>query len=176
MRTRTSSLLIALLISISSAFPIHAQKSRGKEQEVDRIVVGTNEVVLDAVVKDKKGRPVKDLKASDFEVFEDGVPQQLKSFRLVTRDTEPQVTSNVRPDANANPGSNSSESTAANSPTPPRATAALGNTNRVGALALVFDRLSPDGRNIARQAAIEYLKGGMHANDFVGVFGIDLSL
>jgi len=41
-----------------------------KEQDVEKIVVGTNEVVLERRCQDKKGRAVKDLKAGDFEVFE----------------------------------------------------------------------------------------------------------
>jgi hypothetical protein len=54
-------------------------------QEQDEVIrVRSNEVRLDVVVKDKKGRPIKDLKASDFEILEDGVPQKVESFRLVT--------------------------------------------------------------------------------------------
>src|SRR6185295_19972646 len=84
-----SILLLSLTISVIAPRSTLAQIPEGSGQEPDRIVVGTSEVVLDAVVKDKKGRPVKDLAASDFEVFEDGVPQQVKSFRLVTRDAAP---------------------------------------------------------------------------------------
>src|SRR3977135_3850674 len=142
MRTRTTWLLIALVISISSPFTIHAQKPQGKEQDVDRIVVGTNEVVLDAVVKDKKGRPVRDLKASDFEVFEDGVPQQIKSFRLVIRETTLPVTPNARANGDAHKGANRSDPSTATSPSQPLPPATFRSANRIGALALVFDRLS----------------------------------
>ena len=41
---------------------------------------------LDVVVKDKKGRPVKDLKDTDFEIYEDGKPQRIESFRFVLRE------------------------------------------------------------------------------------------
>jgi VWFA-related protein len=170
-----SALLLSFVMTAIAPLSTAAQTPAEKDQDLDRIVVGTTEVVLDAVVKDKKGRPVRDLKASDFEVFEDGVPQQVKSFRLVTRDAALAVTPNVRANANSNPGANS-DSAAAKPPSQPRPAAPIRNTNRIGALALVFDRLSPDARNIARQAAIEYLKGGMRPDDFVGVFGIDLSL
>ncbi|HUQ49446.1 MAG TPA: VWA domain-containing protein [Terriglobales bacterium] len=37
-------------------------------------------VVVDVIVKDSNGRPVKGLTADDFQVFEDGVPQRLNSF------------------------------------------------------------------------------------------------
>ncbi|MGH9398481.1 MAG: VWA domain-containing protein, partial [Terriglobia bacterium] len=44
--------------------------------------VERNEVLVDVRVTDHKGQPVTDLKASDFKVFEDGVPQQIDSFNL----------------------------------------------------------------------------------------------
>src|SRR5260370_2563092 len=50
--------------------------------EVPTFGVGTAAVTLDSVVRDKKGRAVRDLKASDFEVFEDGVKQTVDSFQV----------------------------------------------------------------------------------------------
>ena len=44
------------------------------------IRVDTNVVLVDAVVTDKKGNYVRDLKQKDFEVFEDGKKQSIKSF------------------------------------------------------------------------------------------------
>src|SRR6185295_4341150 len=49
-------------------------------------------------------------------------------------------------------------------------------SSRLGALALVFDRLSPDARTIAQQAALHFIDGGIQPEDYVGVFRIDLSL
>ena len=43
----------------------------------------TGEVLLDVVVRDKKGRAVKDLKSGDFQVFDNGEPKEIKSFRLI---------------------------------------------------------------------------------------------
>src|SRR5215472_10155699 len=42
----------------------------------------TNIVLVDVRVRDRSGRPVTDLKQSDFKVFEDGVPQNITSFGL----------------------------------------------------------------------------------------------
>lgn len=44
------------------------------------LTVTTREVLLDAVVTDASGRPVTGLKASDFSVSEEGVPQQIASM------------------------------------------------------------------------------------------------
>ena len=41
----------------------------------------TTEVLLDLVVHDKRGRQVKNLKAGEVEIYEDGVRQQILSFR-----------------------------------------------------------------------------------------------
>ena len=42
----------------------------------------TNEVLVDVRVYDKSGKPVTDLKQSDFRVTEDGVPQTISDFSL----------------------------------------------------------------------------------------------
>jgi VWFA-related protein len=43
-------------------------------------------------------------------------------------------------------------------------------------IAFVFDRLSPDARNVAHKAALTYVDRGHVEGDLVGVFGIDLAL
>jgi VWFA-related protein len=47
---------------------------------------GVNFVRVDAIVTDKQGNPVADLKQTDFEVLEDGKPQTIESFRFVKVD------------------------------------------------------------------------------------------
>src|SRR5260370_35169224 len=77
-------LILVFSLAIVSLNKAVCQKPANKEQDIEKVVVGTNEVVLDAVVKDKKGHAVKDLTAPDFEVSEDGGPQEIRSFRLLT--------------------------------------------------------------------------------------------
>jgi VWFA-related protein len=61
----------------------------------------TRLVVLDVVATDDKGNPVKDLKADDFTVTEDGVAQEIIDFSfhapgsITTTSTQPNVISNV---------------------------------------------------------------------------------
>ncbi|HEU4796623.1 MAG TPA: hypothetical protein VFT02_13395, partial [Pyrinomonadaceae bacterium] len=69
--------LLSFFLFISIAFPT-APVCAQDQDEVVRF--RSNEVRLDVIVKDKKGRPIKDLKLTDFEVLEDGVPQKVESF------------------------------------------------------------------------------------------------
>src|SRR5882762_6669971 len=76
-----SSIICLLWIAVLSS----AQPQRPPEQQdLEKVVIKTGEVPFDVVVRDKKGRPVKDLQASDFDIYEDGVKQELNSFRLIT--------------------------------------------------------------------------------------------
>lgn len=158
---RNVALVLLFALVAAPLVSSRAQTPSTQQTADDRIVVGTNEVMIDAVVRDKKGRPVKDLQASDFQISEDGVPQEIKSFRLVSGEAI-SVASEAKP---------------AGTPTKAfRKVMEDFNAGRIGAVALVFDRLSQDSRNRARAAALSYIGDGLSANDFVGVFGIDLRL
>jgi VWFA-related protein len=50
---------------------------------------GVNFVRVDAIVSDRDGKPILDLTEKDFEVFEDGKPQVVESFKLVQVRTTP---------------------------------------------------------------------------------------
>lgn len=168
MKTLTSSLLILALVTASTLPALAQTPTNNQQQDEERLVVGTNEVLLDAVIKDKKGHTVKDLKASDFEVYEDGVRQQVKSFRLVNRDEAATAAGNTS-------GATSQPDQSTQPIITPRPNARL-STNRLSAVALVFDRLSPDARTRSRSAALNYIGDEVRPDDFIGVFGIDLSL
>ncbi len=166
MKIFASSILL-LALTTTSAFPALAQSQEPQDKDYERVVVGTSEILLDAVVKDKKGHVVKDLKPADFEVYEDGVKQEVRSFRLITREPG---TLTTEPNAAGN-----SEMTTV-STTGARSVSSALNTNRVSAVALVFDRLSLEARKRAHDAALTYLGDTVRPDDFVGVFDIDLSL
>lgn len=53
------------------------------------VKIQTNEVLLDVVVHDKKGKPVRDLKPEEIEIFEDGVKQTPSKFALVGHNSQP---------------------------------------------------------------------------------------
>src|SRR5580698_9432884 len=48
-----------------------------------------NEVALDLEIRDKKGKLVKNLGPADVEIYEDGVRQQIRGFRLVNAEDAP---------------------------------------------------------------------------------------
>jgi VWFA-related protein len=89
---------LAFILMISSLAPVFGQTARpaaappaspsaqqpSAEDEVVRIT--TNLVQIDAVVTDKKGNHVADLTADDFEILEDGRPQQITNFTYVPDD------------------------------------------------------------------------------------------
>ncbi len=50
---------------------------------------GINFVSVDTIVTDRKGNPVDDLTPDDFEVFEDGQPQAIETFKLIRVDGNP---------------------------------------------------------------------------------------
>ena len=56
---------------------------------------GAELVRVDVVVLDKRGVPVPDLTAEDFELEDDGEPQEIRSFQYVTADGQPDADSEV---------------------------------------------------------------------------------
>src|SRR5437764_14206540 len=73
--------LLVLIAVFLATIPIHSQdKKPNKSDDQDVIKVTSNLVSLDVIVKDKKGKPVTDLKAEDFTVSENGVPQKIAFF------------------------------------------------------------------------------------------------
>ena len=154
-------ILVAIGLTLSPlSFACGQEQSPQKRDEVLRTT--TNEIRLDVVVKDKKGHAVKDLTPADFSILEDGVSQRIQSFRFVNRE------------APADSGSNRDLERKAGEPETSKPTAAPRTTP--GVTALVFDRLSPEARSLARSAGTAYAQEGMAAGDFTGVFRIDLSL
>jgi VWFA-related protein len=111
---------------------------------------GTAVVLLDVVIRDRKGRPVPDVKPEEIEVYEDGVKQKVESFRWI--ETEAPV-----------------EGAAAPSGVPDAA-------RQLNLVSLVFDQLDPDGRRLAAKAASSFLEKGLRPNTWVAVFEIDQRL
>ncbi|HEY6332592.1 MAG TPA: VWA domain-containing protein, partial [Blastocatellia bacterium] len=132
-------------------------------QSSAQLTLSTSEVVLDVVVRDKKGNAVKDLSASDFEVSEDGKKQEIESFRLHDQPAVPET----KPGPSGTPATD-------------RTTLQPGPTQNpfagINVVALVFDRLDLQGRIFAQKAALKCVSDTFSRNDFAGIFSIDLTL
>jgi Ca-activated chloride channel family protein len=59
-----------------------AKESPAKESKDDTIAIETSEVLLPVTVRDSRGQFAANLKAEDFEIYEDSIPQPISSFTL----------------------------------------------------------------------------------------------
>jgi VWFA-related protein len=165
-------LITSTLLSASGQTPSSSERQTNRQpgqQGDQKIRISSAEVVLDVVVKDKKGRPVTDLTGEDFEVFEDGIKQPIESFKLITRGAGG-MTADA---ADEDPGKNTKTAAPA---TPNRIDKRSDPEVGVSVVALVFDRLSPDARKRAIDSAMSYADDKAGLSSFVGVFAINLNL
>src|SRR6267143_3731125 len=83
---RRTSLCLHLLVTFAiflAAIRVQSQEkkeTRKSGDQEDVIKVHSNLVNFDVIVKDRKGRPVTDLKAEEFTISENGVRQNIEFF------------------------------------------------------------------------------------------------
>jgi VWFA-related protein len=132
-----------------------AAAARPSDAKASVFPARTDLVLLDVIVRDKKGKPVPDLAPEEIEVYEDGVRQTVKSFRRVSSvATASPIKLEVSPvpeSAGRVPAIDTGKATG----------------NRL--VTLVFDRLSPNGRRLAEGAAMELVKTQMTTGTQVAV-------
>lgn len=104
------------------------------------------EVVLDVVVRDKKGRMVKDLKQSDFTVIDNGEARPVKSFRIVE-------------------GTDAISSSGARTQLDP--------LRQLRLITLVFQGGDSNAKILSRSASMELIKGELAQNVYISVMAID---
>jgi VWFA-related protein len=135
--------LIALTVPLAGQSPSTSQPTFQAQSTI---------VLLDVVVRDKRGRPVRDLRPEELQVFEDGQRRALTSFRLVEGQASeervaPGAASGLQPDP----------------------------SRQVSLVTMVFDKLM-DGRQLSQQAALDFLANNMEENVWVSVWTIDQRL
>ena len=123
----------------------------------DIVQITTNLVQVDATVTDRDGRQVTDLRAEDFEIFENGERRSITNFSYITLAPEPAAT----------PAPSRADSVAAAPPPPVR----LRPEQIRRTIALVVDDLglSFESTHFVRQALRKYVDQQMGANDFVAI-------
>jgi VWFA-related protein len=121
------------------------------------IRTSVQEVVLDLVVRDSKGKIVKNLQQNEVEILEDGVKQDIRSFRLIQgRDVFQQEKSQ------------SAKATVSK---------AAGNPLRaVNLVCIVFNNLDAYTKKYAVDAATEFIKNDMTEDTWVAIFNLDSHL
>ncbi|HXM44550.1 MAG TPA: VWA domain-containing protein [Bryobacteraceae bacterium] len=130
-----------------------------------------NEVALDLVVRDKKGRLVKNLKPGDVEIYEDGVRQEIRSLRLVVGAEAP---------AHASPLAQTPDRPAGAEKPEPAGTEALPAEalplRSADLVCIVFHHLDANTRKWGVAAAQEFIKTQLRPGAWVGVFNLDSRL
>jgi VWFA-related protein len=146
-------LLFALLVvAAATFFPAAAQQSPvpASVPQTPAIKATSEEVLLDLIVRDKKGKPITDIKPEEVTITDNGVPQTITSFRLV-------------------------EGTEAISQT--GATIKLDPLRQLRLVTLAFEPLAElDQRKMARTAAIDLIKGEQGTNVYYSVVAINTRL
>jgi len=117
--------------------------------------VTTTEVALDLAVRDKKGRQVKNLKPGEVEIYEDGVRQQILSFRMVPGREE--------------------HRREAESQAKPAAGVSL-PLREVNTVCIVFHNIDPVTRPHAVEIVKEFIKSNLPPETYIGIFNLNEKL
>ena len=149
-----------------AAATLYAQ-SNPQQPSVMSTTVG---VLIDVSVSDAKGLPVLDITPNEFEITEDGVRQQIVSVSLVQGGVVRRLS---RSGNSSNPTAQHSAAGANTEVATP-----TGDVPEIvpTLTAILFDRLSPEVRPMARKAALAYVSTLSPPHDYAGVFLADTAL
>ncbi|MFL6228302.1 MAG: VWA domain-containing protein [Pyrinomonadaceae bacterium] len=139
--------------------PAGAQPPQPSPEDDEVVRVNINLVQLDAVVTDRDGRQVTNLRPEDFEIFEDGSPQQITHFAYVS--AEPTAPAPTNSDAPA-----PTDRLAAPPVLKPLRPSEVRRT-----IALVFDDLNTSSESIPplRAALRKYVEEQVRPGDLVAI-------
>jgi VWFA-related protein len=162
MRTRTAVLVVTVTAAVEALSARHATWIQAPRPPQPYSAT-TSAILVDVVVRDRRGRPVLDLEAGDFEIFEDAVRQPLGSFSIVQRGGGLGIKVARRVDAPT---------------TVTGATASAPDSAPVEppTVAIVFDALRPEALELAQRAALSYVPMSGDLDARVGVFAADPGL
>src|SRR5260370_11752520 len=148
---------VPFLVALSVFPAAYARPQQaGPPESAPTIRQTVQEVVLDVVVRDGRGRVVKNLKPGDLEVFENGARQEIRSFRLVPG-REVVMTGKSK--------------------APVRQGAAAANPLKaINLICIVFANLDPYTKPYAVDAVREFLKSPLEPDTWVAVFNLDSQL
>jgi VWFA-related protein len=138
-------LTILLLTCLGTARAQNPPNQTRPQQDEDRVVVTTNLVQVDAVVTDKNGKQITDLRPSDFELVEGGRTRNIVGFSYIDLKTDAGIGKNsIGKNLTANTG---------NEATPPQLHALRPESVR-RAIAIVIDDFGLSFESIARLRSV----------------------
>lgn len=146
-------LLLFMLVASASTVSLNQVPAPSGTPDVDDVVKITTKLVqVDVVVTDKKGNQVRDLRPGDFELLQDGKPQQIVGMTYVSLEE----LSAAKPEADA----------------PPVRSGRNAGANRI--IALVVDdgicATSITGINTARDGIKRFINEGMGPRDYIAIY------
>jgi VWFA-related protein len=149
---------------------------------------GVDLVMVDVIVRDRSGNIVRDLKAGDFEVIEDGKPQTISSFDFeeVTTASKPMDASSILevgmvslgPAQPATAAANAAASAPAAAPEPPKDPVTKEDLAGRRLVILLFDTSSMQPEDVQRaiDSAVKYIETQMTDADLVAVATVGTTL
>jgi len=148
------SLTVLLLAALGSAAQSQPQQAN-PEQSNTTLRSTAQEVLLDMVFRDKKGKAIRDVRPEEIHVSEDGVEQNLTSFRLIEGNAA---------EAAATPGTNTTT------------TGRVDPLREIRLVTLVFEGLDAEGKRFFRQALKDILDMAPEQNLYFSILTVDQKL
>jgi VWFA-related protein len=152
-------LFLAVLIITFSAFALLAQTPTPKTNDDDVVVINTSLIQIDVTVTDSKGKIITDLKAEDFEIFENKDKQDITNFSFIQTQTEAKPLPSPTPN---------SADTKLMIPLPP-ARIKLENVRRTVAVVVDDLNLSFESTAFVRRALKKFVDEQMQDGDLVAI-------
>jgi VWFA-related protein len=165
MKRRLSRWVTLVAVALVSAHAPSAQQSASPQRAETAAAAA---VVVDVVVRDRRGVPVLNLGESDFEIYEDDVQQAIGSFQRPVNALAGRY-ARQRASAARTAGGDASARAPLTVIGPTRA-------EEPPVIALVFDQLGLEAQALARRAALRYVGSGRESASVLGVFDVRRTL
>jgi VWFA-related protein len=153
--------VVAIAVALAASLLAPAAAQETPPPSGSTFAVEASRVVVDVIVRDGT-RPVVDLRSTDFDVLEDGVPQAIEQFAVRKRPAAGAEAPRGGSPPTRQPADATSVAVDVTAPPPESPDSAV--------LALVFDGSSGEGWARAQKAASEFLAMWRKPGDYVGLF------
>jgi len=140
---------LAAFVAASLGLAVYAQQPQTPSAAGPAVRATAAEVLLDVVIRDKKGHRVDDLKPEDFQIFDNGEPKKITSFRLV----------------------HGGEAIGAGG-----TRTQLDPLRQIRLVTMIFHCSDNNARRLAHDAALDLLKGELPQNVYMAIMTIDFKL